>query len=325
MNIPSELIQNFITSEFTEAKLTSTGEYHFNSPFDTDDRKRRLYINKNDGRWIDFKAGISGNFISFVREYLGLSSFSDVVKYLVENYNFIYKPKTVDEIQQDNDKKDILRKFVKNEHPILFGNADNLGPFGQQAYQYVRNRKLDESYYSKLGYIFNPGSRYDKRIFIPFFEDGKLVYFITRTIDPKNMLRYLNADKLDSKEYVFNIDKINDEVIICEGTFDAMSITTDQAATCLLSADIGVKQMEKIFDRQPKTIIYVPDQDATGMKKMNANIKKLLTYCPYTGLEIYVFNVPKGCKDLNDMKIKTGKDYILKRECTKYGTDLFMY
>ena len=28
---------------------------------------------------------------------------------------------------------------------------------------------------------------------------------------------------------------------------------------------------------------------------------------------IYIYNVPKGCKDLNDMKIKTGKDYILKK------------
>ena len=129
----------------------------------------------------------------------------------------------------------------------------------------------------------------------------------------------MNPDKLDSKEYVFNIDKINEEVILCEGTFDAMSITKDQPASCLLSADIGTKQLSKIYEKKPKTIIYVPDQDEVGLKKMQRNINKIITYCPYTGLNIYIYNVPKGCKDLNDMKIKTGKDYILKKECIKYG------
>ena len=104
-----------------------------------------------------------------------------------------------------------------------------------------------------------------------------------------------------------------------------MSITAEQAATCLLSADVGTKQLEKIFDKEPKTIIYVPDQDETGIKKMNSNIKKILTYCPYSGLDIYIYNVPKGCKDLNDMKIKTGKNYILKKECTKYNGSCIRY
>ena len=98
-----------------------------------------------------------------------------------------------------------------------------------------------------------------------------------------------------------------------------MSITADQAASCLLSADIGTKQLSKIYEKKPKTIIYVPDSDETGLKKMQRNINKLFTYCPYTGLNVYIYNVPKGCKDLNDMKIKTGKNYILKKECVKYG------
>lgn len=245
---------------------------------------------------------------------------------MVNNYNFVVDiNKTKEEKLQDETKRKILLKFIKEEKPKLFGNGEGLIDFGKQAYEYALSRKLDESYYPTLGYINNPGSKYDKRIFIPFFEDDKIVYCITRAVDKDNLIRYLNINTLDSKEYVFNIDKINEELIICEGTFDAMSITAEQAATCLLSADVGTKQLEKIFDKEPKIIIYVPDQDETGIKKMNSNIKKILTYCPYSGLDIYIYNVPKGCKDLNDMKIKTGKNYILKKECTKYNGSCIRY
>lgn len=78
--------------------------------------------------------------------------------------------------------------------------------------------------------------------------------------------------------------------------------------------------MERFTKKKPKTIIYVPDQDETGIKKMQKNINKIITYCPYQGLNIYIYNIPKECKDLNDMKVKTGKDYILKKECIRYGS-----
>lgn len=319
MKIPTSLIQTFVTSEFNP-KLNSSNEYIIKSPF-VDDRKGKLYINKNDGRWIDFKGGDAGSFLKFVREYMGFNSNSEAVKYLVDNYDFKVEPVLKEEKEDINAKK-ILKDFILKDKPKLFGDVSRLGPFGKKAYEYVRARKLEEEYYSKLGYIFNPSSKFDKRIFIPFFENYKLVYFITRAVDPKNLIRYMNVDKLDSKNYVFNIDKINEEAIICEGTFDAMSITSDQAATCLLSADIGVKQMEKLFERDVKAIIYVPDNDETGHRKMAANIKKILTYCPYSGMKIYVYNLPDHIKDLNELKIKTGKNYILKKECDLWKGDI---
>jgi hypothetical protein len=327
MKIPSTLIQNFMTSEFSP-KLNSSGEYVIRSPF-VDDKKGKLYVNKETGQWIDFKASgqrtteyTSGSFLLFVKEYFGFSSNSEAIKYLVDNYNFEVEEKTEEEKNQDNEKKKVLRDFIIKDGFKMFNNGENLGLFGQMAYKYVLDRKLDPSYYPKLGYVFNSKSKFDKRVVVPFFEDGKIVYFITRTIDPKNMLRYMNPNKLDSKEYVFNIDKINEEIVMCEGVFDAMSITADQPTTCLLSADIGVKQLGKIYEKKPKTIIYVTDNDATGHIKMQRNINKIITYCPYQGLNIYIFNVPNGCKDLNDMKIKTGKNYILKKECIKYGDDI---
>lgn len=324
MKIPSSLIQSFMTSEFSP-RLTSSGEYVIHSPF-VDDRKGKLYVNKDTGQWIDFKASgtrttenTQGSFLLFVKEYLGFNTNNEAIKYLVDNYNFKIEEKK-EETNQNDERKEVLKNLIIKDGLKIFNDGSNLGAFGKKAYDYVLSRKLDSSYYPKLGYVFNSNSRYNKRVVVPFFEDGKMVYFITRAIDPKNIIRYMNPDKLDSKEYVFNIDKINEDVILCEGVFDAMSITKDQPATCLLSADIGVKQLGKIYEKKPKTIIYVPDQDETGIKKMQKNINKIITYCPYQGLNIYIYNIPKECKDLNDMKVKTGKDYILKKECIKYGS-----
>lgn len=311
-----------MTSEFSP-KLNSSGEYIIRSPF-VDDRKGKLYVNKETGQWIDFKASgsrttdlTSGSFLMFVKEYLGLATANEAIKYLVDNYNF--KTEKEEEKTENTDSKKVLKDLIIKDGLKLFGDGKNLGMFGKIAYNYVLERKLDDSYYPRLGYVFNSNSKFDKRVIIPFFENGKMVYFLARSVDPKNLLRYLNPGKLDSKEYVFNIDKINEEVVLCEGVFDAMSITKDQPASCLLSADIGTKQLSKIYEKKPNTIIYVPDQDETGFKKMQKNINKIIAYCPYSGLNIYIYNVPKGCKDLNDMKVKTGKDFILKKECVKYG------
>lgn len=322
MRIPSSLIQNFITSEFTP-KLNSSGEYIIRSPFNHD-TKGKLYINKDSGQWIDFKGteNDSGGFLKFVMMYFDIG-YREAIDYLVSNYNLATPQKSEEEIKEENNNKDILREFILTAKPRLFKDVKNLSPLGQKAYQYILDRKLDPYYYPMLGYCDSPGTMYNERIFIPFYEDKKIVYGITRSLEKETKYRYINLPKLNSKDYVFNIDNVIDSCVICEGTMDAMSLVPEMGAVAMLSADFGPKQMEKLFDREVRRIIYVPDHDATGMSKMDRNIKKIIQYCPYNGLEIYVFDVPEGCKDLNDMKIKTGKNYILKKECHRYGDNLF--
>ena len=321
MKIPSELINNFVTSEFKDIVRTSTGEIHFNS-FYIKDAKKKLYMNPKTGQFICFKSGEQGSILKLVKDYIGLKNNSEALNYLVTNYSLgdssFEEELEIPKIESD----EVIKDFFKKDQPTFFKNVEELGFFGKKAYKYLLDRKIEEEYIDKLGYVFNDKSRYDKRIIIPFYENGQMVYFISRSIDSNEMLRYLNIEKLDSKDYLFNYDNINEDVIICEGAFDAMSITVDQPATCLLSADIGVGQMEKLFEKHVKNIIYVRDNDETGRLHLEKNINKLVTYCPY-GLNIYTYDLPKDCKDINDMKIKYGKNYILKKECTKYEKKLF--
>lgn len=317
--LPKDLIESFIQSEF-KYKKTTNGEYRINSIYAAD-TKLHIYISPEKSAFTDFKTGESGSFIKLVRDYLEIDSNLQAMEYIIKNYGS-YEEK--EDTEKAIKESDVIKDFVKNDKPIFFKDVKELGPYGRIALSYIQKRNIDPSYIPDMGYVFNEESKFNNRVIVPFIENGTMAYFVARSLDPKNTLRYLNPDKLDSKEYVFNLDNINDEVVICEGTFDAMSITRDQAATCLLSADVGVKQMEKIFLKKPKSIIYVPDQDKTGFEKMDVNIKKLIRYCPYDGLKIYIFDVPNGCKDLNDMKVKTGKNFILKKECSEYnGEQLF--
>ena len=320
MRIPEDLIRNFITSEF-DAKLNSSGEYTINSIY-IQDVKRKLYINGKDGRFICFKSGESGSFLKFVRDYLGLNSINEALHYLAENYSFNIETAEQKAKEEINNNK-IFIEFLNSSKPKLFKNGENLEMFGKIAYKYVLDRKLNETYYPKLGYCWNPDSRFHQRIFIPFYENGEMVYAITRSIEKDAKIRYLNVPKLDSKQYVFNIDNVDDTATIVEGTFDAMSMVPEMGAVSMLSADIGTKQMEKLFEKKVSKIIYVPDNDETGHRTMEKNIKKIIQYCPYNGLEFYIYNLPSGIKDFNELKQSTGKDYILKKECEKYGNNLF--
>ena len=167
MKIPSSLIQNFMTSEFSP-RLTSSGEYVIRSPF-VDDRKGKLYVNKDTGQWIDFKASgtrttenTQGSFLLFVKEYLGFNTNNEAIKYLVDNYNFKIEEKK-EETNQNDERKEVLKNLIIKDGLKIFNDGSNLGAFGKKAYDYVLSRKLDSSYYPKLGYVFNSNSRYNKR------------------------------------------------------------------------------------------------------------------------------------------------------------------
>src|SRR5574344_1931220 len=321
--IPASLIVSYLYSEYQPKKVNGSNELRINSPF-IEDTKFHCYINPDESVYTDFKAGGggSGSMYDFFKEILGLKSFSSIISYLIKNYGTTEQKQKFEE-NKVVDTSEIITSFIKNDKPKFFKDEKELGVFGKMCLRYLQNRKMSEEYISRMGYVFNDTSRYNGRIIIPYFENGSFVYFQARDINKESSLRYLNPEKLDTKEFVFNIDDITDELIIAEGPFDAMSMD-EQTATCMDSGDLGEKQIMKIFSKKPNTIIYCPDQDETGARKMDKNIENLYRLCPYTeSLKIYIFNVPKPYKDLNEMKVGNGKNFILKKECEPYKKKVF--
>ena len=257
----------------------------------------------------------TGSVLKLIKNYLDLDSTRQVLQYVILNYGTPVQKQKAEQLQI---KGNVIENFLKEDKPSKI--KGNNGIFCKTVRAYLEERKISEKYIDRMMYVLNDDSRYDKRVIIPYFENGEFVYFQARSLEKEAKLRYVNPVGIDTKEFVFNIDDINDELIICEGPFDAMSMD-EQAATCMCSGDLGIKQIEKIIAKKPNYIIYARDNDETGARTMKKNIGKLIMY----GYDkpIYLFEMPEHIKDLNELKMKTGKNFILKKECSLYKQAAF--
>ena len=310
MKIPSQIIENYIYANFNPVKKSGT-ELHFNTPF-SQDGKLRLYVHPDTSTWYDQKNQRGGSFSKFVSEYEDINE-KEVYFFLIKEYSNGLKEFLVEE-----EKERIKQKLEIPSGLTLFAEAKK-SIIAEQAVRYLLSRKISKENILQMGYFFDPNNtEWSKRIFIPFYENNELVYFIGRAFD-NNKLRYNTPKNQDSKEFVFNIDKIENEVAICEGVFDALSID-NITATAMLSADIGVKQVQKIIDKGVEKIVVIPDTDETGNATLQKNIDKIIYYTPPSlNVSIMIFNIPKPFKDFNEYKIKTGCGNIEDKDCVLYN------
>jgi len=215
---------------------------------------------------------------------------------------------------------DLIERSEKAEIPegTKFFTEAKEGVVKDRAYNYLKNRGISEETISNLGYVYEPGSRFHQTIFIPFYEDRRLVYFTTRDYTGKNNMRYINPSDLSSKQFIYNYDKIEEggTVFIFEGIFDAISLK-EQIGTVMLSDTLCKSQAIKIVDRAPSRIVFVPDNDEAGEKTLQKNINKILKYkLPSLDFEIFIYYI-KGAKDFNE----TGKTYINIDKCVKWDNN----
>lgn len=324
IKIPESTIENYIYSNFSEAKLSKSKEINFNSPF-VNDGKKRLYVNPSKESYFDQKEQKGGTFINFVMRFEGIDEKSAYLL-LLRNYS---QSGTFHENFQE-----IIEIEKKLELPTgmkFFFEQDTLSRSGKLAKAYLTKRGI---FSEDFGYVYDPHGdfkeTYHNRVIFPFYEEGKLVYYIGRDIG-KSKLRYKNPSGLDAGNFVFQIDKLTDDVFIFEGVTDALSLKEPQVGTAMLSNKMKMTQIVKILDRAPKRIIFVTENDTNetaikaGKKNLEWNIKTLLKYKPASiNIKIYTYNPPIGYKDFNALAAKTGKHFIdIEKECIEWKPKRF--
>jgi hypothetical protein len=316
-------VENFVFGNFPEAEYVSGSkeELHFNTPFDTD-KKKRLYVSTDTGKWFDQKAQRGGNnFEYFVAEYLEIPV-GEAIKVLLQEYsddNYI-QPEQDEKVEE---KKKSTTQVLEMPKGVKFFDSDELGFVGLQAKRYLEDRKIS---LSGLGYFSDIKSEYYKRIFVPFYENGELVYFIARSIIADDPMRYKNPIEINAGDYVFNIDNLREDVFIFEGVFDALSLDFPQVGTAMLSSFIKDEQAKKIVQKNPRNIILVPDKDkktktrATILGNLIKTKNKLLEHKRYKqNFNFFIYNIPEGYKDFNDYKKETGNGIIHLHECEVFN------
>ena len=235
----------------------------------------------------------------------------EVAQILIRDYSSLSDEKIslkeVVEVRKDLDLPEGLTFFADKKTGVIRNRAAN----------YLKKRGISTE---GLGYIYKRDSEFNNRIFVPFYEDGRMVYFLARAFD-KSKLRYKNPKGVPANDVVFNIDNIKEEVFIFEGVFDALSLK-NQVSTCMLSNSLKKEQAEKILDKMPERIVFVLDNDKNPEtrkiieKSLKKNIKLLMLYKPISlNLKIYIYRPPEEYKDFNEYKMATGTDFISYDDC----------
>lgn len=197
--------------------------------------------------------------------------------------------------------KDILDYIVKQKREeVKFKTKklpdgdllDKNNPQHKFFVDYLQKRKVN---LDKYEFYVNPNSknRTQYGIIVPYLYKDKIVGNTTRYIDNK-IPKFINDQQ---QGYVFNIDNQNDDWTVCilvEGIFDAISI--DGVAT--MHDDISDDQA-RVLAQLNKKIIFVPDQDKTGLKVTDRALE--------LGYHVSLPEWGNGIKDVNDAVVKYGK------------------
>lgn len=123
--------------------------------------------------------------------------------------------------------------------------------------EYLLNRRMDP-----LKFFFSLDPQHLRRIIIPFWRDGKLIYWQSRTIDRDIKPRYKNCSAAKDA-IIYGYDRLfsYDEgpLFATEGVFDAESIE----GICILGSSLNEAKKE-LLHKTKRRIIFVVDRDMVG-------------------------------------------------------------
>lgn len=219
------------------------------------------------------------------------------------------------------EKKEEIKEKTLLELPegLSFFSDKGNGVMYKKAYRYLVNRGIPVASIEQLGYVYDPSRDFALGIFIPFYEDGQLVYYILRNADGESKLRYDNPRDIKGSEFIYNYDRMKENGTVCitEGVFDAISIE-NYVGTAMLTTSISREQVSKLYDKAPSRIIYIPDNDEAGERFIDKNINLIIRYKPPSlDTEVYIYRIDEMYKDFNDYA-KENNGFIDFKKCVPY-------
>ena len=239
-------------------------------------RKARAYLYEKDGEfWFHcHKCGYSTHFEPFLKDQ-NQQLFNE---YLKEK---LYKPK--DEEKHLEEQTTVFKKLSTF---VDLPSVSSL-PYVHPVKQYVIGRKIPETYWSQLFYAENfkgfcnsyiPGKfntnslKYEEaRLVIPFLtEDKKLFGFTGRSLDPSNILRYINTYLDNNILKVYGLDRLdwNKTIYVVEGPIDSMFLPN-----CIATSGNDMVAALKGLDKDKFILCY---DNETRSRTTIAKIKKAI-------------------------------------------------
>jgi len=224
-------------------------QFMFNCPFH-EDTNFHLGVNTKKGIYHCFKCNMSGR-LSDIE--IPLSSFQDRVKEILGE-----KPgqgRAITSFQASPRIALTCKVSLPGESKIVSLQSG-------LPYRYLKLRRVTDKEIIKYKIHYCSEGLFHDRIIIPIYNiDKVLIYFVGRAylnLNPK----YLNAP-VPKEEIVYRTElETTDEVVVCEGIFDALRIGKVKPAVALLGKVASRKQINLITSHVRRLIYVMLDSDA---------------------------------------------------------------
>ena len=281
MNLEKSKKIKLIESAFGSGHLeTDEKNIHVSCPECKDSRKdkKKLYISLETGWYNCWVCNISGKKVSYLFR-----------KYASKYYNQCQLVFGSDQLYHTVPEPEAVVEFPDDSKLVANFSSD---PDARDIYSYLRKRGLSRLDMLRWRVCFSSEFLYRRKAIFPSFDaEGKINYFVARSID-ETKFKYNNA-KVPKSGIVFNeIDMDwSQPVILVEGVFDAVKCP-DNTAIALGST---LPKNSLLYHRLVKnqcSVVVCFDEDAEG--KSHDVCKKLKK----AGCRVYKVS-PKGC-DLGD-------------------------
>lgn len=196
------------------------------------------------------------------------------------------------------------------EMPSYWHSIDGSEPEAKSCREFIKSKygltKNDYTFYTSNGYSvggtpkdasISAGLR--NRVIVPYFKNGKMIYYQGRDITGKAKMKYLSPE-LPKGNILFNWDSIfldtKDPLYIVESAFDAIHL----GGTATMENDISAMQLEALGKCRREKIV-VPDFNGDSFNMAKIAIQH--------GWNVAFPNYRKTCKDVSEAVVKYGKLY----------------
>ena len=213
-------------------------------------------------------------------------------------------------LKEQEEKKEI---FIPSDFSLLYTDSTRKGKIAKR---YLRKRGLTPGDLLRFKIGISGEKDFINRIIIPSFSECmKLNFFLSRTYDKNQIIKYRNCDGKKS-EIIFNEYLVDwqKEVVLVEGVFDAIKSTSNTVPVLGSWIDQNHKIFQKIV-QEASDVVLAFDPDA-----MHKTVKIAKNFAEY-GINVRI--TQNKDRDLGDMTkeeafncIKSAKKYEISNRLT---------
>ena len=137
------------------------------------------------------------------------------------------------------------------------------------------NRDVLNEFY--VGACFNARDFLVNRTVVPMFYNGIIIGWSARAHDPNAKSKWIHSKGLPRSQYLYNMDSIQDTVILTEGPLDCLKLHEAGCTSCaaILGSSINSGQVNLLESKQVKKVVLLFDNDEAGKKATEESLKKL--------------------------------------------------